>query len=83
MTRRGRELARPPACPDRGTRARLRDYGGWGIRKGRSGWAYNVSGDRGVRLTYTDGETLLIGSQRADELAKAIEVARVSSRPRD
>lgn len=61
----------------------LRDYGGWGIRKGRSGWAYNVSGDRGVRLTYTDGETLLIGSQRADELAKAIEAARVSSRPRD
>jgi hypothetical protein len=36
-----------------------------------------------VRLTYTAGETLLIGSQRADELAKAIEVARVSSRPRD
>jgi hypothetical protein len=60
----------------------LRDYGGWGIRKGRGGWAYNVSGDRGVRLTYADGETLLIGSQRAEELAQAVEAARVSSRPR-
>lgn len=57
----------------------LRDYGGWGIRKGRQGWAYNVSGDRGVRLTYVDGETLLIGSQRPDELATAITAARVSS----
>jgi hypothetical protein len=54
----------------------LREYGGWGIRKGRHGWAYNVSGNRGVRLTYVDGETLLIGSQRPQELAKAIEAAR-------
>ena len=58
----------------------LRDYGGWGVRRGRNGTAYNVSGDRGVRITDTDGETLLIGSQRADELAEAIEAARKRAR---
>jgi hypothetical protein len=51
----------------------LRDYGGWGIK----GWsrrkvAYNVRGHRGVLLTLADGGTVLLGSQRADDLAAAI-----------
>jgi hypothetical protein len=46
----------------------LAEYGGWGLRMG----AYNVSGDRGAQLRFRDGEALLIGSQRADELAAAI-----------
>jgi hypothetical protein len=50
----------------------IREYGGWGIRKGRNGWAYNVSGDRGVRVLHRDGSTFLIGSQRAEELEQAI-----------
>jgi len=50
----------------------MREYGGWGIKGGRKGRAYNVSGDRGVRLDYADGRHILIGSQRADELAEAI-----------
>lgn len=58
----------------------LRDYGGWGIRRGRNGWAYNVTGNRGVLLRYGDGETLLIGSQRAEELARAIEAAQRTAR---
>lgn len=49
------------------------DYGGWGIRLGRKGWAYNVSGNRGVRIDYGDGKTFLVGSQRAEELAQAIQ----------
>jgi hypothetical protein len=49
------------------------DYGGWGIRKGKKGRAYNVSGKRGVQLELSTGERLLIGSQRADELSKAIK----------
>jgi hypothetical protein len=53
------------------------EYGGWGVRwGGRRNWCYNVSGDRGVRVTRTDGSLILIGSQHADELAEAI-------RPRD
>ncbi len=48
------------------------EYGGWGIRYGSSGKAYNVAGNRGVQLEFQDGSRLLIGSQRADELAEAI-----------
>ncbi len=48
------------------------EYGGWGIRYGKAGKAYNVSGPRGVQLEFHDGSRLLIGSQRADELAEAI-----------
>ncbi len=49
------------------------EYGGWGIRYGWSaGRAYNVSGNRGVQLELTDGKRVLIGSQRAEELAAAI-----------
>lgn len=51
-------------------------WGGWGIRYSFEGKAYNVSGNQGVVLTFTDGKRLLIGSQRKDELAKAIESAR-------
>lgn len=49
------------------------EYGGWGIRQGPSGHAYNVSGDYGVQLELTDGKKLLIGSQRSEELAQIIQ----------
>jgi hypothetical protein len=53
------------------------EYGGWGIRYGRrKGWAYNVSGDQGVQLELANGQRILIGSQRADELALAIGQAK-------
>ncbi len=55
----------------------LREYGGWGIK----GWsrrkvAYNVRGDRGVRLTLSDGRTVLLGSQQPEALAAAVRRAR-------
>ena len=50
----------------------LWEYGGWGIKYGPSGWAYNVKGERGVQLVLQDGKRILIGSQRADELERAI-----------
>jgi hypothetical protein len=57
----------------------LADCGGWGIRRGRDGErVLNARGDRGVRLTLSDGSRLLIGSQRPEELARALEQA---SRP--
>ena len=56
----------------------IRDYGGWGIRVGRGGWAYNVSGNRGVQLQLTNGKKLLIGSQRSEELCAAIATAKKS-----
>ena len=51
----------------------IREYGGWGIRYGRKGKAYNVSGNRGLQLEFSDGKKLLIGSQCSEELAAALE----------
>ena len=51
----------------------LRDYGGWGVRFSRAGKAYNVSGNRGVQLEFTDGKRLLLGSQQPEALAQAIQ----------
>ncbi|MBW8868301.1 MAG: hypothetical protein JF610_13410, partial [Acidobacteria bacterium] len=44
----------------------------WGLRFGRRGRAYSISGNRGVELTLADGRRVMIGSQRADELAAAL-----------
>jgi len=51
----------------------LREYHGWGVRYVRKGKVYNVSGNLGVRLDYSNGRHLLIGSQKAEELAQAIK----------
>jgi hypothetical protein len=51
----------------------IKEFGGWGIRYGKGGKAYNVSGNRGVQLELYDGKRFLIGSGRAEELARAIE----------
>ncbi len=51
------------------------DYGGWGLRWSLKGWCYNVSGDRGVLLTLRNGKHVMVGSQRADDLAAAIGAA--------
>jgi len=54
----------------------IREYGGWGIRWGRSGRAYNVSGNQGVQLKFSEDKPLLIGSQRPEELANTINAKR-------
>ncbi len=51
----------------------IREYGGWGIK----GWsskkiAYNVKGNQGVELELINGQRIMIGSQKAEELALAI-----------
>jgi hypothetical protein len=54
----------------------IADYGGWGIRWGRDGErVLSARGDRGVRLDLADGTRLLIGSQRPEVLASALERA--------
>ena len=50
----------------------IMEYGGWGIRFGKNGKAYNVSGNKGVLLTLSKGKTILIGSQKHEELSLAI-----------
>jgi hypothetical protein len=51
------------------------EYGGWGIRVGGRGWAYNVSGNRGVFIRKKTGTGFLLGSQRPEELAGAVRRA--------
>ncbi len=48
------------------------EYGGWGIRWGFGGRAYNVSGNQGVQLVFRNGRRLLLGSARPRELEAAI-----------
>lgn len=50
----------------------MREFAGWGIRGWGGRIAYNVSGNTGVELTLVDGRRVLIGSQRPDEMAGAI-----------
>jgi hypothetical protein len=56
----------------------LREYGGYGIRYGKNGKAYNVSGSRGVQFEFQDGKRLLVGSQKPEEFFSAL--ASVMSR---
>ena len=58
----------------------IREFGGWGIRFSLAdgGRAYNVSGNGGVQLEMASGDRILIGSQRAQEVADAINRARVT-----
>ena len=51
----------------------IREYGGWGIKYGKMGKVYNVSGNRGMQLEFTDRKGLLIGSQKSEQLDSAIE----------
>ncbi len=46
----------------------IRQYGGWGIRLGKEGKAFNVSGNKGLQLVMNNGERLLIGTSNEKEL---------------
>ena len=49
------------------------EYGGWGVRGIAPVKAFNVSGNQGVLLSLTGGQSLMIGSQRPDQLAAALQ----------
>jgi hypothetical protein len=54
----------------------LADYGFWGVRLGRDGeHVFIARGNRGVRLYLSDGSRVLIGSQKPEALAVALEKA--------
>ena len=52
----------------------LTEYGGWGLRLGLfgKGTAYNVSGNKGLQLEFTDKKKLLIGTNKPDELSETL-----------
>jgi len=54
----------------------IKEYGGWGVRRMPGNKrAYNISGDQGVELELADGQTIMIGSQRPEDLARALNNA--------
>ena len=60
----------------------LRDFGGWGMHYSfkLKAWAYNARGSRGVFLELKDGKKIMVGSQRADQLAQALASSKGSGR---
>ncbi len=51
----------------------LLEFGGWGIRYGFAGKAYNVSGNLGLQLAYDKNLNLLIGTQKAKEMKAVLK----------
>ena len=49
---------------------------GWGVRRTRRGWLYNVSGFDAVLLRLTNGRTLMVGTDEPRRLKTAIERAQ-------
>lgn len=44
------------------------EYGGWGVRFGMKGRAYNTSGNMGLQLIMNSGKKILIGTHKPEEL---------------
>lgn len=49
------------------------DYGGWGYRKGTYGTGYTVQGYYGIQIHLKDGEKILVGTQRPDEVQQFLD----------
>jgi hypothetical protein len=54
------------------TYSALKEYGGYGIRLGKKGKAYNVSGNKGIQIEFYDGKQLLVGTQKPEEFLSAL-----------
>lgn len=58
----------------------LKEYGGWGIKYSfnGNGLVYNVAGSVGLQLNFKEGEPVLIGTQKGEEIkAKLVEMRRL------
>ena len=52
----------------------LKEYGGWGIKYGFNGQGlvYNVVGNVGLQLQFKEGEAVLIGTQKGEEIKQVL-----------
>lgn len=50
----------------------LKEFGGWGIRFGFNGKAYNVKGNKGIQLVLKSSKKILIGTQNETEVKNVI-----------
>ena len=51
----------------------IAEYGGWGFRRGKSGFAYNTAGNLGLQILLVDGKKILIGTRKPDELKMSLK----------
>lgn len=51
----------------------ISEYGGYGIRGTKKNRAYNVKGDTGLQIIFKDGNKLLIGTQKSEEIEMAVQ----------
>ncbi|MEX0995633.1 MAG: hypothetical protein WDZ45_01135 [Flavobacteriaceae bacterium] len=51
----------------------LKEYGGWGIRWGFNGRAYNVKGNKGIQVVLKSGKKILFGTQKENEAKNVIQ----------
>jgi hypothetical protein len=54
----------------------ITDFGGWGIRMGKGGWAYFMSGTQGVQVVTNENKKYIIGSDTPNLLYKVIQAKR-------
>jgi hypothetical protein len=60
----------------------IKDFGGWGIKWARDrSLVLNVSGNRAIRINRRTGKSLILGTQRPDEFAAALEELGVPREP--
>lgn len=57
----------------------IMEYGGWGIKKGLKGNAFNVHGNIGLQLILKDNKKVLFGTQRPDAIKRAMNKLMNSS----
>jgi hypothetical protein len=50
----------------------LREFGGWGIKGTKSNKVFNISGDKGLQITFKSGKKLLIGTAEPQKLEIAL-----------
>lgn len=55
--------------------APIGEFGGWGLRFGLFGQgnAWNVAGNKGLQIEFKNGKKLLIGTQKPELMAEALE----------
>jgi len=51
----------------------LKEFGGWGYRINKDGKAFNMYGNHGLQLRLKNGERILIGTQRPEELTELMD----------
>lgn len=50
----------------------LTEYGGWGIRYGTKGWAYNIGGNLGLKI-HLKNESILVGIKNEKQFQNLID----------